>query len=537
MSKDRTVYRLTDTAFHALGNEAREHPELWTDPCTDFAQVLAGNGITEYLEPTGIRIKEAIAMAPPDTHKHPLADRQALRFHHNFVGLTPAQASDPNLWAWMNHFVLHAYGIQRWPRAANSNATNHVKNHWLTEGNNIYESSIAGRTYWLAEICLRAEAAAEGIFTAEQALELFSTGAERYHYCMRFSFMRNPLMVAEYIRVLLYEAQGINRNGIMNMIRRINFETGARLVDALSREQYRQLIVSIAESVMTDPKHVMDRKYLKGVKPLKVLSLGAGTQSTVMALMAEEGYNGMDRPDLAIFADTGWEPPEVYTHLEWLKNQLSYEVVTVSAGNIRDDLLQGRNPRGHRFMDIPVYLTQPDGKSGIAKRQCTSDYKLDPIKKELRCRLGLERGKRAPKEIQVEMWLGISMDETVRQKPSRDEWITNRWPLIEQGYSRAQLYQWFTERYPDRILPRSACLGCPYHSDREWKYLQDHDPASFADAVFVDRALRDLPQLRALSKGKAYLHRSRQPLGDVDFGSAPDHTEAMQAECEGLCGI
>ena len=40
-----------------------------------------------------------------------------------------------------------------------------------------------------------------------------------------------------------------------------------------------------------------------------MLSLGAGTQSTVMALMAEQGYNGMPKPDLAIFADTGWEPP------------------------------------------------------------------------------------------------------------------------------------------------------------------------------------------------------------------------------------
>ena len=538
MSNPMPVYRLTDTAFRALVNEAENRPELWQDPNTDFAQVLAENGITNYREPTGVNAQEPIALEPPADNRRPMADRQALRFHQNLAGLTPAKASDPNLLAWLNHFALHEYGTQRWPRAANSAPTNHIRRHWLTEAaNDIYEASIAGRTYWIAETSLKAAGHAGGSFTAEQALGLLSERAERYHYCMRFSFMRNPLVTAEYIRALLNEAYGINRRGIMSLVRQVNREAGAKLIDALDREQCRKMIVSAAESAMTNEKNVTDRKYLKGNQPLVVLSLGAGTQSTVMALMAEQGYNGMPKPDLAVFADTSWEPPAVYKHLEWLKSQLSYEVVTVSAGNIKEDLLSGRNPRGHRFMDIPAYLTEPDGKASVSKRQCTSDYKLDPIKTELRQRLGLQRGRRAPKSSQVEMWLGISADEIARQKPSRDEWITNRWPLIEQGYNRAQLYQWFQDRYPDRELPRSACIGCPYHSNSEWKQLKEHDPKSFAEAVFVDRALRELPHLRELSKGTAYLHRTRKPLDEVDFSNTKDYNEAIQEECEGLCGI
>ena len=58
---------------------------------------------------------------------------------------------------------------------------------------------------------------------------------------------------------------------------------------------------------------------LKLFKPVekanfRVISLGAGVQSTVMALMAEAGDIG-PRPDCAVFADTGWEPKEVYEHL------------------------------------------------------------------------------------------------------------------------------------------------------------------------------------------------------------------------------
>ncbi len=538
MSNPTSVYRLTDTAFRVLVNEAENRPELWQDSNTDFAKVLAENGITDYREPAGVTVQGSISLEPPTDARRPLADRQALKFHQNLVGLTPAKAADPNILAWLNHFTLHEYGIKRWPRASNSAPTNHIRRHWLTEAaNDIYEASIAGRTYWIAETCLKAARSAGGAFTAEQAIELLSERAERYHYCMRFSFMRNPLVTAEYIRALLNEAEGINRSGMMSMIRQINRESGAKLIDALGREQCRSMIVNAAELAMTDEKNVTHRKYLKGNQPLVVLSLGAGTQSTVMALMAEQGYNGMPKPDLAIFADTGWEPPAVYEHLEWLKSQLSYEVVEVSAGNIKDDLLLGRNPRGHHFMDIPAYLTEPDGKASVSKRQCTSDYKLDPIKAELRQRLGLQKGRRAAKSSQVEMWLGISADEATRQKPSREEWITNRWPLIEQGYNRAQLYQWFRDRYPERELPRSACIGCPYHSNSEWKHLKENDPRSFAEAVFVDRALREMPHLRELSKGTAYLHRTRQPLAEIDFTNTKDYSEAMQEECEGLCGI
>ncbi|WSA82652.1 hypothetical protein OG930_06905 [Streptomyces sp. NBC_01799] len=46
---------------------------------------------------------------------------------------------------------------------------------------------------------------------------------------------------------------------------------------------------------------------------LKVLSLGAGVQSTCLLLMAAEGH--LPGLDVAIFADTGWEPRAVYDHL------------------------------------------------------------------------------------------------------------------------------------------------------------------------------------------------------------------------------
>jgi len=73
---------------------------------------------------------------------------------------------------------------------------------------------------------------------------------------------------------------------------------------------------------------------------LRVLSLGAGVQSTTLALIAAHGIVEL-MPDCAIFADTGWEPASVYQHPRWLmsKNVLPFPVHIVTAGNIRDNLL------------------------------------------------------------------------------------------------------------------------------------------------------------------------------------------------------
>ena len=57
---------------------------------------------------------------------------------------------------------------------------------------------------------------------------------------------------------------------------------------------------------------------------LRILSLGAGVQSSALALMIEKGQVPM--VDAAIFADVKGEPKSVYTHLDWLEKQLSYPV-------------------------------------------------------------------------------------------------------------------------------------------------------------------------------------------------------------------
>jgi hypothetical protein len=247
-----------------------------------------------------------------------------------------------------------------------------------------------------------------------------------------------------------------------------------------------------------------------------VVSLGAGVQSSAMLLMAAEGRFGTV-PELAVFADTKREPQEVYDHLDWLEGQVAgrIEIARVSAG----DLLEVATSRP--FNPIPLYLRNPDGSTSIGRRQCTKEFKLYPIRHELR-RRGIDP---------VEMWIGISLDEFQRMKPSGLKWIENRWPLIEQRLTRNDLKAWFAERYPGRRLAKSACVFCPYKRDRDWAEMRDTDPESFAAAVAADEAMRHTPdgreQFVSSSMVPLPMVKTAEDLGQVTF----------DAECEGMCGV
>ena len=266
---------------------------------------------------------------------------------------------------------------------------------------------------------------------------------------------------------------------------------------------------------------------------LTILSLGAGVQSTTMALMAEHGE--IDKPDYAIFADTGWEPKHVYKHLEWLTEQLSYPVHIVSGGNIRDDILNGTNSTGQRFASVPFYVRNKDGTAGIARRQCTKEYKLTPIRKEVSKLVGIHGLKKRPNTVR--MMIGISLDEAVRMKPSDVKYIKHEWPLVDKLMNRSACKKWMRDNgYPEP--PRSACIGCPYHSDHEWRDMKMNDPLSFDDAIEVDQALRKTGNYLRFD-GELYLHKSLKPLKDADLRNAEDKGQINMFgnECEGMCGV
>jgi len=261
---------------------------------------------------------------------------------------------------------------------------------------------------------------------------------------------------------------------------------------------------------------------------LRVISLGAGVQSTTMALMAAQGEIG-PMPDCAIFADTGWEPKAVYEHLSRLEAHLPFPVYRVSGGNIREHILRNTKSTGQRFASVPWFLSN----GGMGRRQCTREFKIIPLEKKQRELLGYKPRRRIPPGS-VEVWVGISVDEAIRMKPARNRWQVNRWPLIEAGMARHHCVSWLSS-HPIRSAPKSACKGCPFHSDAQWREIKS-DPEDWNDVVEVDQALRNGGRgMRA----KQFMHAKRIPIEDVDL-STPEERGQLNLflnECEGMCGV
>ena len=268
-----------------------------------------------------------------------------------------------------------------------------------------------------------------------------------------------------------------------------------------------------------------------GIKTYRVLSLGAGVQSTALALMIEQGE--LAPVDVAIFADTGWEPTAVYKHLEWLRSEVkSFPIEVLKTTSLRDDTIRRKEKsdksknKFRRAASLPFYTRNPQtGSRGILRRQCTESYKITPIERYIRSEMmGLSKGQRFPKNVVIKTLIGISSDEASRMKPSKNHWQEMIYPLCDTPVgsgrvtSRQDCLSWLKANYPNINPVKSACIGCPYHSDNEWRDMKLNRPDEFADAVDFDKRIRQIPGVN----DQAYLHRSGRPLDEVDLESLED---------------
>jgi len=276
-----------------------------------------------------------------------------------------------------------------------------------------------------------------------------------------------------------------------------------------------------------------------------ILNLGAGIQSTTVLLLSMHGE--LPKIDHAIFADTQWEPKEVYTHLEWLESISTVPVHRVTKSNIKQDALEsqvrGKKTETGRWASLPYYTMDKYGNKGMIRRQCTSEYKIYPIEKYIRREiLNLKPRQHIPKGTMIDQWFGISGDELRRVRASKDHWRRFCYPLVGipdnylgAGWTRQMCIQWLGENYPDHQVPRSACIGCPFHSNAEWGRLKDKSPEEWQGVVEFDRKIRKCGGVR----GDIYLHRDCVPLDKVDLRTAEDagQLNMFREECMGMCGV
>lgn len=305
---------------------------------------------------------------------------------------------------------------------------------------------------------------------------------------------------------------------------------------------------------------------------ITILSLGAGVQSTALALMAERGI--IDKPVAAVFADTGDEPPSIHEHLERLKGMLSFPVHTVTyGGGLGSDFLAALGGSTKRASQPPFYVKAPDlspeeilavlaepepkwndfkekweatatnidtgevvdvseaiaedafndawnawnirrqkamkkYRGGMLWRACTRDYKIMPIRRKVR-EIMAEHGAK-----HVRQQIGISTDERQREKASGVKFITNTHPLLELGWSRRDCEAWLD--------------------------MKENDPEQFERACQFDEAIREAQGKKVRGAGivgQLFVWRGYEPLRTASFKKVAGQMDfGFEQECDGMCG-
>ncbi len=317
---------------------------------------------------------------------------------------------------------------------------------------------------------------------------------------------------------------------------------------------------------------------LEGPPNIVILSHGAGIQTSGMLQMIYDGL--IEKPTMVGFSDTGNEPSYIYDQVQWAKelcDEMDIPFHIVNNGNILKDLYD----KDSQFASIPLFTKTRSGnrgkkqsaqapgqvtlfdlseftedapqsvsgfgvtaqfeKSGRMKRQCTYEYKIYPIEQLLRAELlkmGLAKrtkdGKvRVNKGVIVETWIGYTIDEFDRMKPSRHSWQRVRFPLIEKRITHANMVAYLEER--GLSFKSSSCAICPIISDRRVMELREGDPENYEVRLQLDDDLRNgrLSKLTALMRGDLYMHESCLPLREVELKK---DRPKPGIGCHGFCG-
>jgi len=270
------------------------------------------------------------------------------------------------------------------------------------------------------------------------------------------------------------------------------------------------------------------RKYIhkkfKNHKPLNVLSLGCGVQSSAIYFLSHYGL--LPQLDFCVFADTGNEKNHTMEYLDFLldfqKKNNSAPIFVASYKNLYDELFLDA---GRKSGSIPAFTKNINGAVGMLRRQCTVNYKIRVVNKVIREQQGIKPGFSTPPTI---IWIGISLDEKDRMSAPLDSWKTHYYPLISYSATSNKFFKNSTKIYYTRLdcinflkvfnllVPdKSSCKICPYMSDSEWSQLKENDLDGFNSSVLLDEKIRN-----STAKGvnnPIFLHRSCKPLSSIKF--------------------
>jgi hypothetical protein len=205
-----------------------------------------------------------------------------------------------------------------------------------------------------------------------------------------------------------------------------------------------------------------------------VISYGGGVQSTALVVLAMQRGWTIDEIVHVDLLDA--ESPATRAYVaqfrQWLRETHQRDI-TIIQRDLYGDMLN--NPAF-----TPAPWRAKDG-SFMLRRQCTRQYKVEPIRRYLYGKYKRER---------IRLMLGISVDEFHRMRDSGSARIENVYPLVDERLTRNDCRA-ILERAGLTTPPKSSCWFCPYRSARSQAELIKQYPTLRKMGEELERRIND----------------------------------------------
>ena len=241
-----------------------------------------------------------------------------------------------------------------------------------------------------------------------------------------------------------------------------------------------------------------------------ILSFGAGVNTVALMVMLIRDKAPLDG---VVFADTGGETPDTYESVDDARSYLGeFQIpfTTVQALPRKTDLYG----TALRRRVIP----------SVQWRWCTRDFKVNPIHRYYR-----ELGRH------VNQYVGIAYDEVHRVRDSREAYVTNLYPLVDQRLTRQDCIDIISEAGL-RVPEKSGCYFCPFNSTKRWRRILERHPALFEKAIMLEENSKHFPRQRLTDQ--VFRERDQVTLREyrdrLEFGTDTEQIPEGMA-CGGEC--
>ncbi len=206
------------------------------------------------------------------------------------------------------------------------------------------------------------------------------------------------------------------------------------------------------------------------------ISFSGGVESRAMALMFGNKADG-------IFADTGWEHPELYDALD----KVEAKVREFHDNDFRIIRVQQKDAEGTGETTLQGYIAAAKFYPSFKSRFCTRLFKIEPIDDYLK----------NFKEEGAEIMIGLNADEGDKRTGNHGllPFVRYSYPLYDAGVNRAMCLAMLKAAGIEPNFPphmkRGGCVGCYFKSKAEYHAMAVLDPERYDEVADLEQTIQD----------------------------------------------